>query len=124
MVLEPVAELLVGVQRDVQFGLAMTLASGGVLVDVIRDPQTLLLPTDRESVSRALAALKVSILLDGYRGQPPADKEATIDAVLDVARFAEINRSEIGELDINPLMVLRDGVFAVDVLLRVVRKEG
>ena len=124
MVLEPVAELLIGVQRDVQFGLAMTLASGGVLVDVIRDPQTLLLPTDRESVSRALAALKVSILLDGYRGRPPADKEATIDAVLDVARFAEINRSEIGELDINPLMVLRDGVFAVDVLLRVVRREG
>ncbi|MEE9209757.1 MAG: acetate--CoA ligase family protein [Kiloniellales bacterium] len=121
MIGEPVAELLVGVQRDDQFGQFLVLASGGALVELVRDSRTLLLPTDRETVAEAIASLKVSALLDGYRGKPPGDREALTEAVLSVARFARQHQAELGELDINPLMVLREGVVAVDVLLRMTR---
>jgi acyl-CoA synthetase (NDP forming) len=40
----PVAELLISVRADPDFGLAMTIASGGVLVELIGDAMTLLLP--------------------------------------------------------------------------------
>lgn len=118
MVAEPVAELLVGVRHDPQFGFVMTLASGGTLVELVRDSRVLLLPTDPQSVAQAIAALKVSRLLDGFRGRPPGDKNAIIELVMTLQRFAQTHANELAELDVNPLMVLPDGVVAVDVLLR------
>jgi hypothetical protein len=96
----------------------MVLASGGTLVELVHDSRTLLLPTDRESVAEALATLKVAKLLTGFRGRPAGDREAAIDTVLAVAAFAETQRDTLEELEINPLLVLTDGVAAVDVLLR------
>ena len=118
MVGDSVGELLVGIRRDAQFGQVMVLASGGILVELVCDSQTLLLPTDRESVGRALDALKLSRLLDGYRGRPPGDRQAVIEAVLALADFAQARRDEILEVEINPLMVMSKGALAVDALLR------
>lgn len=118
MIATPVAELLVGIRRDPQFGQVMVLASGGILVELAHDSRTLLLPTDRESVSKALASLKASELLDGFRGRPAGDRAAVVDIVLTLASFAEAHRDELAELDVNPLMVLPEGVVAADVLLR------
>jgi acyl-CoA synthetase (NDP forming) len=120
MVSGAVAELLVGIRRDDQFGQVLVLASGGTLVELVGDARTLLLPTDAAEVARALASLKVSKLLDGWRGRPPGDREAAVAAVLALARFAEARRDTLEELDVNPLMVLPagQGVVAADVLLR------
>jgi acyl-CoA synthetase (NDP forming) len=118
MIGEPVAEVLIGIRRDSQFGQVMVLASGGTLVELVHDSRTLLLPTDRESVAEALATLKVAKLLTGFRGRPAGDREAAIDTVLAVAAFAEAERGTLEELEINPLLVLSDGVAVVDVLLR------
>ncbi len=121
MVEEPVAEILVGIRRDSAFGLVMVLASGGILVELVHDSRTLLLPADRDSVAEALGALKVSKLLDGFRGRPPGDREAALDAVLALAAFAEGQREALEELEVNPLVVLRKGAVAVDVVLRLWR---
>ena len=53
--------------------LAMTLAAGGVLVELLADATTILLPATRADLARALSRLKISRLLDGYRGKPAAD---------------------------------------------------
>ena len=119
MIGAPVAEVLIGIRRDSQFGQVMVLASGGTLVELVHDSRTLLLPTDRESVAEALATLKVSKLLTGFRGRPAGDREAAIDAVLAVAAFSEAERDTLEELEINPLLVLSEGAAAVDVLMRV-----
>ena len=124
MVGDPVAELLIGIRRDRQFGQVLVLASGGSLVELVRDSQTLLLPTDRDSVSRAIARLKLSKQLDGFRGRPAGDRAAAVDAVMALAGFAQANRETLEELEVNPLLVLRDGAVAVDVVLRVVRGSG
>src|SRR5215472_3682249 len=114
-----VAELIVGLRRDPQFGLVMVVGMGGTLVELVEDAASLLLPTDRESVARALHRLKVMKLLKGYRGKPAGDIEAAIDAIMAIARFADAHRDRLVELDVNPLMVLPQGhgAVAVDALI-------
>ena len=72
MVEPPLAELLVGVRTDPRFGLAMTLASGGVLTELVADAVTILLPASRVDLEEALGRLRMSRLLDGFRGAAPA----------------------------------------------------
>lgn len=121
---DPVAELLLGIQRNPQFGLTMTLASGGTLVELVDDARLMLLPVDGNDVREALGQLKVSTLLNGYRGRPAADQEALIEHILDLVRFAIESRPLLSELDINPLMVLPGGIVAVDALMRVALQDG
>lgn len=110
-----VAELIVGVRAEPGFGLALTIGSGGVLVELVRDTATLLLPADRRQVRSALLGLRVARLLTGFRGAPPGDVDAVVDAVLAVVRYA-IERG-VRELDVNPLLVFGDGVLAVDAVI-------
>ncbi len=120
MVEGAVAEVLVGVTADAQFGLALVLGSGGTLVEVVQDSRTLLLPTSRAEVAEAFDSLKVARLIAGYRGRPEGDRDAVIAAVLAIAAFAEQRRGRLIELDVNPLMVLPRGQGAVvaDVMIR------
>ena len=119
MIAPPLAELLVGVRRDEQFGLAMTLASGGVLVELIADSVTLLLPATRTDMDQALTKLRVERLIRGYRGKPAADRAALLDTLQRLAAFVSENADDIAEIEINPLFVRNDGTIAVDVLMRV-----
>ena len=119
MVSAPVAELLVGIRQDPAFGLVMVLGSGGTLVELVRDTATVLLPASRGDIESALKTLKVSVLLDGFRGGAAADRVALVDAIEALAQYAVQTRETLVELDINPLMALEDGVAVADVLLRV-----
>jgi len=122
MVTDAVAELIVGVDRDPQFGPYMVVGFGGVTVELISDSRILLPPLDRGEVEQALLNLRTSALLEGYRGRPPGDVDAVVDTVLAVGRFVEDNRDRIAEIDINPLMVRPRGLgaVAVDAYIRTV----
>jgi succinyl-CoA synthetase beta subunit len=115
----PLAELLVSIRRDPQFGLAMTLASGGVLVELIGDAVTVLLPASRADLDAALGRLRVSRLIAGHRGKPAGDRAAILDCLERLVRLVAAPASAFAEVEINPLFVLPDGVVAVDVLIRV-----
>ena len=119
-----VAEMIIGVKRDPAFGLVLVVGAGGILVEMAQDAASLLLPTDRADVERAIRGLKVAKLLAGYRGKPAADIDAVVDAVLAVAGFAEAHRDRLGELDVNPLLVLPEGQGAVAVDALIVMAEG
>lgn len=121
MVGDAVAELIVGVARDAQLGLHLVIGSGGVLVELVGDSQTLLMPATSQDVTEALQHLKVAKLLQGYRGKPAGDIKAVIEAIMAIQAFASENASNLLELDVNPLMVRPTGCGAVaaDVLIRV-----
>ncbi|MFI0821051.1 acetate--CoA ligase family protein [Streptomyces sp. NPDC021098] len=125
MVHGAVAELLVGVHRDPQFGPALTLGAGGTMVELLDDAATLLLPVRRDEIHAALHRLRIRPLLTGYRGQPPGDIDAVVDAVAAVADYARGHADTLLELDINPLLVLpgHGGVVAADVLIRLAADE-
>jgi acetyl-CoA synthetase len=120
MATQVVAEIIVGVQRDAQFGLSLTLGAGGILVELLQDVQTLLFPVARGEVLQALQSLKAWPLLTGFRGKAAGDVEALVDAVLAIAAFAQANAHRLLELDVNPVLVMPEGqgVLAVDTLIR------
>jgi acyl-CoA synthetase (NDP forming) len=121
-----VAELIVGVARDEQFGPYLLVGGGGILVEIMKDSVSLLMPTTRERVLHALGQLRCAPLFHGFRGSPPADLNAAADAILAVAGMVENDPSSIIELDINPLMLLAEGqgVIAGDALIRLNAKPG
>ena len=113
-----VAELIVGVSRDTTFGVTLLLGSGGTLVELLEDTVSLLLPVQREEIAAAVRSLRVSALIDGYRGAPAGDFEAVLDAIEAIAAFAVANAATLQELDVNPLIVTPDAAVAADALLR------
>ena len=115
MIPNGVTELIVGIHLDDQFGPTLLVGFGGVLVEILKDCATLLLPASRESVTGALLSLKSARLLQGYRGAPVADTEAAVDSIMAISRFAEDHADRLLELDVNPLLVLPEGMGAVAV---------
>jgi acyl-CoA synthetase (NDP forming) len=119
MVIGAVCELIIGIKSDPQFGLALVIGAGGILTELLNDAVTLLLPTTREDIEGALNRLRISKLLNGYRGNI-GDRAAALNAIAAVARFAEAHAASLEELDVNPLLVMPkgEGVVAVDALIR------
>lgn len=119
-----VAELIVGVARDEQFGPYLVVGGGGILVELMKDSASLLLPTSRDKILQAMGQLKCAPLLTGFRGRPPADLKAAAEVILVVAGMVEKDPEAIIELDINPLMLLAEGqgVVAADALIRLKTK--
>lgn len=126
MVKGAVAELIVGVARDEQFGPYLLVGGGGILVELMRDTLSLLLPTTKEQVLLAVGKLKCAPILKGFRGAPSADVNAAADVILAVANLVVSAPDSIIELDINPLLLLVDGqgVVAADALLSLIPETG
>ncbi len=120
MVEDAVTELIIGVTRDPQFGPYLVVGGGGILVELMKDSASLLLPVTREHVLEALGALQCAPLLNCFRGCPQADLNAAADVVMAVATMVEKDPGAVAELDINPLLVLEQGKGAVaaDALVR------
>jgi acetyl-CoA synthetase len=120
MITDGVAEILIGVIVDPQFGQVLVLGAGGILTELLSDSVTLLPPWTRESIAAGLNRLAAARLLEGYRGKPPGDVPALIECVAGVARYAEANLATLVEIDVNPVIVrpLGKGVAAVDAMIR------
>jgi acyl-CoA synthetase (NDP forming) len=113
-------EMLVGALLDPTFGPLVVCGAGGTLVDLVADSAFRLHPLTAEDGAEMLAELRVSRLLRGYRGAPPANQAALLDVVLRVSALLGLC-PEIHELDLNPVIVDARGAVAVDVRARVER---
>jgi acetate---CoA ligase (ADP-forming) len=125
MVTDGVAEVLVGITVDAQFGQLLVLGAGGVLTELLRDSVRLLPPFNADSIAAALGRLRVSRLLAGFRGRPAGDVPALVAAILSCTRYAEANLERLSELDLNPVIVRPQGrgVVAVDALIRLAQER-
>jgi acyl-CoA synthetase (NDP forming) len=110
-------ETLVGVSHDDLFGPVVTVGLGGVFVEVFEDVAFRVPPFDDDEARRMLRELKGYKLLEGVRGQKPADIDALVDAIMKVQRLALDLAGEVRELDVNPLVVRPRGVVALDALV-------
>ncbi|MBV8146770.1 MAG: acetate--CoA ligase family protein [Gammaproteobacteria bacterium] len=120
MVADGLAEILIGMRVDPQFGLLLVLGAGGVLTELLRDSVTLLPPFTAAGIAAALGRLRAAPLLAGFRGRPAADVPALIETALACTRFAAANLERFVELDLNPVIVRPRGrgALAVDALIR------
>jgi acetate---CoA ligase (ADP-forming) len=120
MFTDGVAEILIGVIVDPQFGQVLVLGAGGIFTEILSDSVSLLPPWTRASVESALQRLSMRRLLDGHRGKPSADVAALIDTILAVARYATAHLPTLVEIDVNPVIVrpAGQGAVAVDTMIR------
>lgn len=120
MASDPVAELIIGVSRDAQFGLHLVIGAGGILVELLKDSRSLLLPVTRAEIIEVLQSLRSAPLLCGYRGKGAVDLDDVADVALAIADYAMAHHESLLELDVNPLIVrpAGQGCVAVDAVLR------
>jgi acyl-CoA synthetase (NDP forming) len=120
MFTDGVAEVLIGVIVDPQFGQVLVLGTGGVLTEILADSVSLLPPWTHDAVESALKRLTLRKLLAGYRGKPAADVGALIGTILCVAQYARDHQETLVELDVNPVIVrpVGQGAVAVDTMIR------
>lgn len=120
MFTDGVAEVLIGVILDAQFGQVLVIGSGGVFTEIMADSVSLLPPWTRASIESALKRLRVRKLLGGYRGKPAGDTDALVSTILGVARYAANNVASLVEIDVNPVIVrpAGRGAVAVDTMIR------
>lgn len=112
-------EALIGVVNDEGFGPTVALGLGGIFSEVLKDVTFRIAPFDIETARDMIGELRGAKLFDGYRGQPPADKEALARTLVEVSRMAAALAPRLKEMDINPLFVgpAGDGVVAADALI-------
>jgi acyl-CoA synthetase (NDP forming) len=106
-------EVILGVSQDPQFGPVLMFGLGGILVEVLKDVSFRIIPIERRDARQMIHEIKGFPLLEGYRGQPPADLEALEKLLLQISAFVE-SHPEVSELDLNPVFAYADGALAVD----------
>lgn len=121
MAAPPLAELIVGIRREPGFALALVIGAGGILVELLKDSRSLLLPTTDGAIREAVLGLRSAPLLQGFRGRPAVDLGALVRAIRAVADYACEHAGQLLELDVNPLLANAEGAVAVDALIRLVR---
>lgn len=106
-------EVIVGGVRDPQFGPAVLVGLGGVLVEAIDDVVLRLAPLRHEDAGRLLRQLRGFGVLAGVRGLPPVDLDA-LSALICAVGDLLAAVPEIAELDLNPVLASASGCVAVD----------
>lgn len=110
---KPGTEVIVGMTTDPQFGPVMMFGLGGVMVEVLKDVAFRLVPLEEKDARQMLTDIKGKAILDGVRGNPPADLDALTETILKVSKFVE-QHPEVRELDLNPVFAYDKGAVAVD----------
>jgi len=115
----PGPEIIIGLRRDPQFGPLLMVGLGGIYVELLTDVAFRVAPVSRTEARAMLAETRAGRLLAGLRGQPAADREAVVDALLRLGQLA-LDFPQIAEVEINPLRVLPQGQGALALDARII----
>lgn len=109
----PGIQVIVGMNKDPQFGPVLMFGLGGILVELLKDVSFRIVPVTKRDAAEMIREIKGYPLLEGYRGQEPANIDALQDIIVRVSQFVE-RTPEIKELDLNPIFAYRDKAVSVD----------
>ncbi len=118
-------EVLLGMSRDPQFGPLVAFGLGGIYVEALKDVSFRIAPFSPREADEMIREIRAYPLLEGVRGEPPADHMAMVDALLRISQLVA-DFPDIVEMDINPLMVFEEGrgAMAIDMRLVLAPKKG
>jgi len=116
-------ELVMGMNRDPRFGPCVMLGIGGIMTEIINDTVFRVAPFNRREAMDMIHELRLKKMLEGFRGQAPADLETITHSLLAIGNIG-IDFSGISEIDVNPLIIDKEGrITAVDALVILERDE-
>jgi succinyl-CoA synthetase beta subunit len=115
-------EIIVGTLLDKTFGPMVMVGFGGVTAELFKDVIYRPAPVNADEAVSMLDELKAAPLLNGFRGAAKADVPAAAELIAQLSQLAAQFASEVGEIELNPVLVHQagEGVTIVDAL--VVRK--
>ncbi|MCG6974043.1 MAG: acetate--CoA ligase family protein, partial [Desulfobacterales bacterium] len=114
-------EVIIGMNRDPQFGPVILFGLGGVMVEIFQDVSLRLLPLTRNEALSMVRKIKGYGLITGYRGRPSVDEQALADCLTAVAQMAQTYPS-VAEIDLNPVFAYPDGILVADA--RIIEEKG
>jgi len=109
----PSTEVIVGAIKDPQFGPSLMFGLGGIFVELLKDVTFRVAPITEQDAQEMITEVKAYPLLKGYRNVPPADTDAIVKILLSTSKLV-MDHQEIGELDLNPVIVYEKGAITVD----------
>ncbi len=115
-------EILIGMNRDPQFGPLVTFGLGGIYVEAFKDAAFRIAPFSRDEATQMLMEIRANALLNGVRGEPPVDMETLVDALLRISQLV-LDFPEIAELDINPFIVYEKGSGGIALDMRLILRK-
>ena len=105
----PGVEVIVGINRDPQFGAVLMFGLGGIFVEILKDVSLKIAPITLEEAMGMIREVRGYPLLAGARGRAKADIAALARTLVQVSRMAVTLGPRLDQLDINPLIVLPEG---------------
>jgi succinyl-CoA synthetase beta subunit len=116
-------ELVVGLNRDPQFGPCVMLGIGGIMAEVFQDSVFRMAPLDMIEAKDMTEELRFKTILGTFRGQKPIDMDVLCRTLITVGQIG-LELETVSELDINPMIITPEGrLVAVDALV-VLRRDG
>jgi acetyltransferase len=118
MLPEPVAEVIIGSVADVPGFHKIVFGLGGIWVEIMKDVGMRLAPLVREDAEEMIEEIRAHKILQGFRGNPHADRKALVNILMCLSTLVWDLRDHIEEIDVNPVLVYSTGAYAVDALIR------
>ncbi len=106
-------EVIIGMTQDPSFGPVLMFGLGGVMVEVLKDVAFKIVPLDRKDAANMIREIRGYKILEGYRGQEPADIAYLEEMILKLSEFIE-KTPDIQEIDMNPVFAYKEGAIVVD----------
>ena len=106
-------EVIIGMTKDPSFGPVLMFGLGGIFVEVLKDVAFRIVPLDKNDASDMINEIKGKKLLEGYRGQDPADIPFLEDMLLKLSGLVD-KTDGIAEIDMNPVFAYKQGAVVVD----------
>lgn len=106
-------EVIIGMTKDPSFGPVLMFGLGGIFVEVLKDVAFRIVPLEKNDASEMVHEIKGKKLLEGYRGQEPADILFLEDMLLKLSELVDKTEG-IAEIDMNPVFAYRQGAVVVD----------
>lgn len=112
-------EVLAGVATDPTFGPLVIFGVGGTAAELLKDRVVRPAPLNSTDPGRMVRGLRISPLLDGYRGTPVIDHAPLEELLLRLGQLADAV-PEVVEVDLNPIIATPQGIHVGDLRIRAV----
>jgi len=106
-------EVIIGMTKDPSFGPVLMFGLGGIFVEVLKDVAFRIVPLEKKDASEMIQEIKGKKLLEGYRGEDPADIPYLEEVLLKLSDLVDKTEG-IAEIDMNPVFAYKEGAVVVD----------
>lgn len=110
---KPGTEVIIGMTKDPSFGPVLMFGLGGIFVEVLKDVAFRVVPLEKSDAAEMIYEIKGKKLLEGYRGEDPADTAFLEDMLLKLSQLVD-KTEDIVEIDMNPVFAYKKGAVVVD----------